>query len=224
MPYVGGMILPQGDSGSQNRGIGIALNVPRWPQPGQFDTEELVLEMVETLESSPFHQLNRLPDLEACAGCYAIYYRGGLSLYAPIWDSGIPIYLGKAEPPGGRQGLASAMGDPLANRLRQHRRSLDATDLDVEQFCARLLIVEPMFVEVVERALIDYYKPLWNTEVDGFGNNDPGQGRARQKRSDWDVLHPGRPYSNRDVPGRSTSTEIEHRIRRFLKNHPNIDT
>ncbi len=218
------MILSQGDSGSQNQGIGIGSNVPRWPQPGQFDTDVLVLEMVEALESSPLHQLDRLPDLETCAGCYAIYYGGGLSLYAPIRDSGIPIYLGKAEQPGGRQGLSSAIGAPLTNRLGQHRKSLAATDLGAEQFRARLLIVEPMLVEVVERALIAYYKPLWNTEVDGFGNNDPGQGRARQKRSDWDVLHQGRAYSNRDEPGRSTSAEIERRIRRYLEGHPNIDT
>jgi hypothetical protein len=28
--------------------------------------------------------------------------------------------------------------------------------------------------------------------VDGFGNHDPGKGRYKQARSDWDVIHPGR--------------------------------
>jgi hypothetical protein len=42
-------------------------------------------------------------------GIYALYYAGEFAAYAPISsaDCGTPIYVGKAEPPGRRTGLAS---------------------------------------------------------------------------------------------------------------------
>jgi hypothetical protein len=49
----------------------------------------------------------------------------------------------------------------------------------------------------VESELIRRHKPLWNSVVDGFGNHDPGSGRYDQAPSEWDVLHPGRPWVER---------------------------
>jgi hypothetical protein len=49
-------------------------------------------------------------------------------------------------------------------------------------------------IRTIESALIRKYKPLWNTYVDGFGIHAPGKGRARQQVSEWDSIHPGRPF------------------------------
>jgi len=39
-------------------------------------------------------------------------------------------------------------------------------------------------ISTVEAALIRYYKPIWNTQIDGFGNHDPGKGRYNQAKSE----------------------------------------
>ena len=57
--------------------------------------------------------------------------------------------------------------------------------------------LESDLVVPVEAELIHRYRPLWNCVVDGFGNHDPGKGRYNQARSEWDVLHPGRPWADR---------------------------
>lgn len=56
---------------------------------------------------------------------------------------------------------------------------------------------EADLITAVEAQLIRRYTPLWNTIVDGFGNHDPGKGRYDQAPSEWDVLHPGRPWVRR---------------------------
>ena len=52
-------------------------------------------------------------------------------------------------------------------------------------------------IAATDNILIREFRPLWNSVVDGFGNNDPGRGRYNQAMSDWDVLHPGRPYAEK---------------------------
>jgi hypothetical protein len=52
-------------------------------------------------------------------------------------------------------------------------------------------------ISTIEAALIKLNQPLWNVAVDGFGNHDPGRGRYEQAKSDWDVIHPGRPWAER---------------------------
>jgi hypothetical protein len=47
----------------------------------------------------------------------------------------------------------------------------------------------------IEAALIKFNKPLWNTSLDGFDNHTPGIGRFAQAKSDWDVIHQGRPWA-----------------------------
>ena len=61
-------------------------------------------------------------------------------------------------------------------------------------------------ISSVEAQLIRTYTPLWNTIVDGFGNHDPGRGRYNQSRSEWEILHPGRPWADR-LAGPATSLE-----------------
>jgi hypothetical protein len=68
----------------------------------------------------------------------------------------------------------------------------------------------------VEAELIRRHRPLWNSIIDGFGNHDPGRGRYNQARSEWDVLHPGRPWVKR-LTGESPHLEdIVAKVQQFL--------
>lgn len=147
------------------------------------------------------------PTRFAGGGVYALYYLGGYELYAKLSELNLkdcvyPIYIGKAVPPGWRTGRVSLSGTPdLYNRLRQHSSSLrQVTNLHSTEFKCRFMIlndIESDLVVPVEASLIRRYKPLWNMIVDGFGNHDPGSGRYNQARSEWDVLHLGRIWTER---------------------------
>jgi hypothetical protein len=86
----------------------------------------------------------------------------------------------------------------LHQRLVQHATSIEqAENLKLEEFRCRYLVVVPVWISLAERFLIDHFRPVWNTVVDGFGNHDPGQGRVNMRRPRWDILHPGRPWAKR---------------------------
>lgn len=130
------------------------------------------------------------------AGVYTLHYGGNFAAYEGMGDA--PIYVGKADPPGGRKGAATAIrpNTALHQRLTQHARSIEATqNLDLADFACRWLILDPVWIRLTEQVLIAEYQPLWNFAVDGFGNNDPGRGRWNQRRSQWDTLHPGREWA-----------------------------
>src|SRR5262249_50713715 len=91
-------------------------------------------------------------------GVYALYYTGQHPLYAPISADAcdIPIYVGKAVPPGGRKGLVDSSKDTSAlwDRLDEHKESLEqAYDLDVRDFLVRYLVTVEVFVPLAERVM-----------------------------------------------------------------------
>ncbi len=161
------------------------------------------------------------------AGVYAIYYRGTSPTYARLVEANrerppqreIPIYVGKAVPKGARKGgnlSGESPGCVLHDRLQEHSESIaSATSLRIEDFWYRSLAVDSVWIPLGETLLIRRFTPLWNHVVEGFGNHDPGKGRHAGKRSDWDVLHPGRPWATRLNPGRKRS-EVERSIEEFL--------
>ena len=113
-----------------------------------------------------------------------------------------PIYVGKAVPSGWRQARIhnnpSSRTHELFTRLKEHSRSLEQVSLSVDDFSCRFMIFEEQtsdMIGTIEAALIKLHKPLWNTVLDGFGNHDPGKGRYKQAKSDWDVIHPGRGFA-----------------------------
>jgi hypothetical protein len=55
---------------------------------------------------------------------------------------------------------------------------------------------------------------LWNDVLLGFGNNAPGGGRGRQKRSRWHTVHPGRSWAKRLPEGDYTSEQLLEMIAR----------
>ena len=129
------------------------------------------------------------------AGVYTLHYVGEFPAYAGMHDSD-PIYVGRANPPGGRQGRQAAAkpNRALHERLSKHARSIEAVEnLDLEDFRCRWLVLDPVWIGLTEQVMIAEAEPLWNVVVSGFGINAPGWGRGQQARSQWDTVHPGRP-------------------------------
>jgi len=129
------------------------------------------------------------------SGVYTLHYTGTFHAYADM-DDEEPIYVGKANPPGGRQGRkgASHPDTALHRRLSKHFRSIESVEnLNARDFRCRWLVLDPVWIGLTEQVLISEYHPIWNVVVDGFGINAPGRGRGNQVRSRWDTLHPGRP-------------------------------
>ena len=151
------------------------------------------------------------------AGVYTLHYTGPFRAYAAI-EENVPIYVGKADPPGRRQGRTSASGQVLRNRLQEHADSIDAaTNLDLSDFRCRWLVLDPVWISLTEQVLIAEYQPVWNAVVGGFGNHDPGAGRRNQRRSRWDTLHPGREWAFDLRDREDTDIEIAAAIQRFLQ-------
>ncbi len=168
------------------------------------------------------------PELFVGAGIYLIYYTGEHLLYKPLaalnnTEPTYPIYVGQAAGPGARKGgFAEGTKQPaLFNRLSQHAGSLhQATNLDIEDFRCRYLVVDDIWIGLAESLLIERYRPLWNIVVDGFGNHDPGSGRHQGKRPNWDTLHPGRAWASRLQPSTLSLVAIEQKVRAYLLASP----
>lgn len=168
-----------------------------------------------------------LPPLDAFlgAGIYAIYYAGAHPAYGSLAERnqdparpwGAPIHVGKAVPEGARKGglgLDIPAGSVLFKRLSEHASSIaQALSLDLDDFRCRYLVVDDIWIPLGESLLIQTFSPVWNTLVDGFGNHDPGSGRYQQRRSSWDILHPGRSWAEKLGPGARSGEEILAAIR-----------
>ncbi|MFJ8040292.1 Eco29kI family restriction endonuclease [Kitasatospora sp. NPDC096147] len=142
-------------------------------------------------------QLDRVPRFNGC-GIYALYYAGDHELYGPISSDQfeVPIYVGKADPSGGRKGVTVGEaweGNPLWSRLGNHSRKIDkASDLNVQDFFARYLPADDLFTPMAERLMIRDLRPVWNVVLEGFGVNRQGSGReGKQLRPKWHEVHTG---------------------------------
>ncbi len=182
-------------------------------------------------------RLGPLPPEESFpgAGLYAIYYQGEFETYRRLAGSQheadeVPIYVGRAIPRGARVGaggLLPTTSEPvLFQRLREHGRSIEQVEqhanktgnpnLRVEDFRCRYLVADDIWVPLGEVLLIGHYRPVWNQVLQGFGNHDPGGGRRRGARPDWDEVHPGRSWAARqEQPGRSAA-ESQAAVREHL--------
>lgn len=189
--------------------------------------KSVVEDAMRFFESTPVHQLPP-PKRFAGAGVYALYYSGDFELYEEIAEQNKdiarqPIYVGKAVPPGSRTGMnvrASETAD-LFRRLREHTNSLmQAENLNAGDFRCRFMVlsgVERDLIAPVEAALIRKYRPLWNADLlSGFGIHTPGKGRFEQRRSRWDILHPGRSWASHMKNLAASQEEIIANVRRFL--------
>lgn len=135
------------------------------------------------------------------AGVYAIYYTALLDYRDETTAVDVPIYVGKAVPPGGRKGSTRTsphLARTLHLRLRDHAKSISqARNLSLSNAQCRYLVVVPVWISLAERFLLSHFRPIWNTVIDGFGNHDPGRGRRNSARPRWDIVHPGRAWAER---------------------------
>jgi hypothetical protein len=195
-----------------------------------LDTKRLGGDVARELLGRPLSALPP-PDHFFGAGIYLIYYAGPFPPYSALAKVNsqdrfaVPIYIGKAVPKGRRKGTAvlqpAGKTRALSSRLRVHaRRIANSENLDLADFRCRYLVVEQVWVPLAEAILIERFHPIWNSLIDGFGNNDPGSGRYGQKLSRWDVLHPGRTWAKKLKPSAHDRAEIEKEAAAFLSKRP----
>jgi len=163
------------------------------------------------------------------AGVYALYYIGRSGLYAKFGEVinrtsyNIPIYVGKAVPPGWRQSRlvsVSTTSSVLFNRLKQHSKSIsEVKNLSTADFMCRFMIFEgdsQNMIAAVEASIIAEKTPLWNSVLDGFGNHDPGVKRKAGRLSAWDALHSGRSWTSRLSGEIPDEKELKRRVKDYL--------
>ncbi|MEX0723880.1 MAG: Eco29kI family restriction endonuclease [Gracilimonas sp.] len=191
--------------------------------------EEIIKDTIRFFNGTPVLHLPPKSRFHG-TGVYSIYYVGEHELYKKISkknriEFSLPIYVGKAVPRGWRQARSlnkeTKKTYELNNRLREHSRSIKhVKNLELTDFHCRFMILEDeasSLIGTVEAALIRYYRPLWNIKVDGFGNHDPGKGRYNQAKSEWDIVHPGRPWADKCMGESPDSDKVEEEIVKYLK-------
>lgn len=190
--------------------------------------EEILKDAVLFFNGTPVHSLPP-PERFDGAGVYAIYCLSKTGIYQKFgqqinrMEYAVPIYVGKAVPPGWRQGRNIEDvndGSALFSRLQDHSKSIsNAKNLDIRDFACRFVIFEGVSVSMVaaiEAKLISLKNPLWNSVIDGFGNHDPGGKRITGKLSSWDTLHPGRKWAEKMTGEKPNANALRQRIKDYM--------
>lgn len=158
------------------------------------------------------------------SGVYAIYYDGDFPAYKRVSGKDWPLYVGKADPAVPEATTTHEQGDRLARRLiDDHSRSLRAaTNLHVEDFACRYLVVRSAWQATAEQYLIDWFKPVWNNEMGvcyGFGKHGDDPITRSNTRSPWDTLHPGRSWAAKagNRPNPKTPEQIAAEVKEHLR-------
>jgi len=177
-----------------------------------------------TLIAQAKHPLSAIPDFYG-AGVYAIYYKGNFAPYAPLSGTEHPIYVGKADPdnPGAKD--AVSQGTKLSRRLKEHANSIRKAEstLRIEDFECRFLIVQTGFQKSAEDYLINFFKPIWNSETKicfGLGKHGDSSKTRGNKRSPWDTIHPGREWAKAITENQKEREVILKQIAAHLEAHP----
>ncbi len=187
--------------------------------------EEIIKDTIRFFNGTPIQPVPPVESFEG-AGVYALYYIGNGGLYQQFHQINrleyrLPIYVGKAVPRGWRQGRTTASSSTeLYRRLGDHAKSIRAAqNLNLSDFLCRFMILEneaSSLIGTVEAALIRTYLPLWNCDIDGFGNHDPGSGRYNQEMSEWDLVHPGRKWACKCAKSGKSINEITASITSYF--------
>lgn len=167
------------------------------------------------------------------SGVYAIYYLGDYPAYAAVAGTETPIYVGKADPKSADARTSREQGPQLYGRLADHRRMIKTVGeyavknglshpLRVDDFVCRRLVCATNAQLVAERHLIGTFQPIWNNEVGvcwGISKHGDAATTRANKRSPWDVIHPGRAWAMDEIledkrsPEDITARITEHFIR-----------
>jgi hypothetical protein len=162
------------------------------------------------------------------SGVYAIYYRGGFPAYRPISGTENPLYVGKADPSIPNAQTVQQQGNGLSTRLLDHKRSIAAvTNIRLEDFDCRYLVVKSAWQETAEDYLIALFKPIWNNETRicyGFGKHGDAAKTRANRRSPWDTLHPGRKWAltSDNVPNDKSVQQILSEIAEHFAKYPPV--
>lgn len=184
--------------------------------------ENLAESIVHALHLQEPVPLALVPEFDG-AGVYALYYHGKFPAYKALAAVNTekliePIYIGKASPSGARKGIELAtQTTALTKRLKDHRKSIEAAiNLNIEDFSARWLVMEDVWIALGESAMIRRHLPVWNARIDGFGNHAPGRGRVKGARPQWDTLHPGRAWADMLPPSMKSAEELQQDVQEYL--------
>lgn len=156
--------------------------------------------------------LIRLADIRPSygSGVYAIYYTGDHPLYAGIAGSETPIYVGKADPANDDASTTREQGAKLTARLLEHAGTIATaagyadqlpeglSPIRLEDFVSRRLVCATNAQLVAEKHLIRTFWPVWNAETKacwGMSKHGDAAKTRANKRSPWDVVHPGRQWA-----------------------------
>ncbi len=170
------------------------------------------------------------------SGVYAIYYTGEHPLYSPISNTETPIYVGKADPASDDASTAREQGVKLTGRLIEHAGTVATAEvysnslpaglspIYLSDFKCRRLVCATNAQLVAEKHLIRTFWPVWNSETKacwGMSKHGDSAGTRKNKRSPWDVVHPGRPWAlDVRLADSLTKEEIAARIAKTLREVP----
>jgi hypothetical protein len=144
------------------------------------------------------------------SGVYAIYYTGAHPLYAGISGTETPIYVGKADPQNDDASNPREQGAKLTARLLEHAGTIATAAgyadrlpsglhaIQLDDFRCRRLVCATNAQLVAEKHLIRTFWPLWNQETKacwGMSKHGDAATTRANKRSPWDVVHPGRQWA-----------------------------
>ncbi len=187
--------------------------------------------------AQPLSRLSDVPNAYG-SGVYAIYYVGDHPLYARISRTETPIYVGKADPDLADASTPREQGTRLTGRLKEHAGRIAAVEayalshdlptglapIRLADFYCRRIVCATNAQLVAEKHLIRLFQPIWNIETKacwGLGKHGDNATTRQNRRSPWDVVHPGRdwalPGSLRDA---LTPAEIHRRIDETLNSYP----
>lgn len=171
------------------------------------------------------------------SGVYAIYYQGPHPLYADISGTETPIYVGKADPANDDASNPREQGSKLTGRLLEHAGTIETAErfaasglpsglhpIKLTDFTSRRLVCATNAQLVAEKHLIQMFWPLWNSETKacwGMSKHGDAAKTRANKRSPWDVVHPGRQWALAETLVDSLSPiEIEERINATIERAP----
>ena len=178
--------------------------------------------------AQPRHRLSALKHFYG-SGVYALYYNGEFDAYKRVSRTEQPIYVGKADPQVPNAKDAATQGLALYRRLTEHSRNIRKAigTLDVEDFECRFLVVQSGYQGAAERYLIDFFKPIWNSEVKicyGIGKHGDSSSTRANKRSPWDTLHPGRNWARSIAEDQKSEEQIRREIDDHFRNNAPYET
>lgn len=170
------------------------------------------------------------------SGVYAIYYSGDHPLYAGISGSETPIYVGKADPQNDDASSPREQGAKLTARLLEHAGTIATAaayadrlpaglyPIRLEDFLCRKLVCATNAQLVAEKHLIRTFWPVWNAETKacwGMSKHGDAASTRANKRSPWDVVHPGRQWAlDARLVDSLSPAEIKARIDATLERSP----